>query len=71
MVPESSVGAACADEAHEDDALCICCLDAERDTPLAGCGAAHPPVMCAACAVLLLQRPSPLCPLCRAPAAAC
>jgi hypothetical protein len=66
--PEPPSAAVCADEAHEDDALCVCCLDEPRDTALAGCGDAHAPVMCAACAQLLLQRPSPLCPLCRAPA---
>jgi hypothetical protein len=58
------------DEAHEDDGLCVCCLDAERDTPLAGCADAHPPVMCAACAVLLCARAAPACPLCRAPVVA-
>jgi hypothetical protein len=26
-----------ADEAHEDDELCVCCLDAPRDTPMSGC----------------------------------
>jgi hypothetical protein len=58
-----------ADAAHEDDDLCVCCLDAPRDTPLAGCAAAHAPVMCAACVALLLARATPACPLCRAPVA--
>jgi hypothetical protein len=42
--------------AHEDDALCIVCLDAPRDTALACCGAAHPPLLCADCAAALLAR---------------
>jgi hypothetical protein len=55
------------DESHEDDALCVCCLDAPRDTPLVGCGGAHPPCVCADCAALLKTAAAPACPLCRAP----
>jgi hypothetical protein len=55
------------DAPHEDDALCVCCLDEPRDTALPGCGAAHPPVMCAGCAVRLLARAVPTCPVCRRP----
>jgi hypothetical protein len=58
-----------ADEAHEDDELCVCCLDAPRDTPLSGCVGVHPPAVCAFCAARLLSGPAPSCPLCRAPAA--
>jgi hypothetical protein len=64
--PQQRAGAV-VDAAHEDDTLCVCCLDAERDTPLPGCAGAHPPVMCGACAVVLCARASPACPLCRAP----
>jgi hypothetical protein len=56
------------DEAHEDDGLCICCLDAPRDTALPGCAGAHPPAVCGGCAALLLSAAAPACPLCRAPA---
>jgi hypothetical protein len=51
--------------AHEDDELCIVCLDAPRDTALACCGAAHPPLLCADCAAALLARSSggPACPV--------
>jgi hypothetical protein len=57
------------DAPHEDDDLCVICLDAPRDTPLAGCGAAHPPALCAGCARrLLAPGGAPVCPLCRAPA---
>lgn len=58
------------DAAHEDDTLCLICLDAERDTPLPGCETAHAPVLCAPCVVRLLTRPgaAATCPLCRAPA---
>jgi hypothetical protein len=51
--------------AHEDDDLCIVCLDAPRDTALACCGDAHPPLLCADCAAALLARASggPACPV--------
>ncbi len=58
-----------ADEAHEDDELCVYCLDAPRDTPMSGCVGVHPPAVCSFCAARLLSGPSPSCPLCRAPAA--
>ncbi len=58
-----------ADAPHEDDGLCVCCLDAARDTALPGCAGAHPPAVCAACAALLLHAAAPACPLCRAPLA--
>lgn len=58
------------DPAHEDDALCIICLDADRDTPLPGCAAAHAPVLCAACAVAVCARAAKaVCPWCDAPCA--
>ena len=66
-----SAAAAPMDAPHEDDELCVICLDAPRDTPLAGCGAAHPAALCADCARRLLApggtQPA-VCPLCRAPA---
>ena len=59
------------DAPHEDDHLCVICLDAPRDTPLAGCADTHPAALCAACARRLLTaggaQPA-ACPLCRAPA---
>jgi hypothetical protein len=55
------------DEAHEDDLLCLICLDAPRDTPLPCCAAAHAPVLCAPCAVRLCARERLACPLCRSP----
>jgi hypothetical protein len=55
------------DAPHEDDELCVVCLDAPRDTPLAGCAAVHAPVLCAACVARLLAGAAPACPLCRAP----
>ena len=59
-----------ADEPHEDDTLCLICLDAPRDTPLPGCETAHAAVLCAPCVVRLLTGPTgaATCPLCRAPA---
>ena len=57
---------AAADEAHEDDHLCVVCLDGPRDTSLPGCAAVHADVLCAGCAAALLARHKP-CPLCRAP----
>ena len=58
-----------ADAPHEDDDLCVICLDEPRNTPLAGCAALHPPALCRGCAVQLLAGATPVCPLCRAPAA--
>ena len=55
------------DAPHEDDLLCVCCLDAPRDTALAGCAGVHADAVCSDCAALLLSRPLPSCPLCRAP----
>jgi hypothetical protein len=56
-----------ADVAHEVDALCVICLDAERDTPLPRCAAAHAAVLCSGCAARVLLAAAPTCPLCRAP----
>ena len=59
------------DAPHEDDHLCVICLDAPRDTSLAGCADKHPAALCATCARRLLTaggaQPA-ACPLCRAPA---
>ena len=59
------------DTPHEDDHLCVICLDAPRDTLLAGCADTHPAALCADCARRLLAaggaQPA-VCPLCRAPA---
>ena len=60
---------AAADEAHEDDHLCVVCLDGPRDASLPGCAGAHADVLCAACAAVLFARQAP-CPLCRAPSRA-
>ena len=68
--PPAKPAAPIVDAPHEDDDLCVICLDEPRDTPLAGCGAAHPPVLCAACAARVLTAAAPVCPLCRAPTAA-
>jgi hypothetical protein len=57
----------CEDAPHEDDGLCVVCLDAPRDTPLGGCAAAHPPCVCGSCAARLRTAAAPACPLCRAP----
>ena len=49
--------------AHEDDPLCVVCLDAPRDTALACCGTAHQPLLCAHCAALLARASGgPVCP---------
>ena len=59
---------------HEDEGLCIVCLDAPADTSLPGCDGAHAVVLCAPCAVRIVAVPAPAraggacCPLCRAPA---
>jgi hypothetical protein len=60
-----------ASPAHEDDSLCVVCLDAPRDTALAACAAMHAPVLCADCAAKLLARASggPVCPWCGTPQA--
>ena len=60
------------DAAHEDDGLCIICLDAERSTPLPGCADAHAPVLCATCAAAMCARAAQqaVCPWCSAPCAA-
>ena len=58
-----------ADAAHEDDDLCVICLDAPRETALSGCAAAHLPALCRGCVAQLLAGAAPVCPLCRAPAA--
>ena len=59
------------DAAHEDDGLCIICLDAERSTPLPGCADAHAPVLCATCAAAMCARAAQqaVCPWCSAPCA--
>ena len=56
-----------ADVAHDDDGLCIVCLDEPRSTALPGCADAHAPVLCAGCVALLRRGNAPACPLCRAP----
>jgi hypothetical protein len=68
--PPAKPAAPIVDAPHEDDDLCVICLDEPRDTPLAGCGAAHPPALCSACAARVLTAAAPVCPLCRAPTAA-
>ena len=62
---DTVTAAAAASDAHEDDCLCVVCLDAPRDTALKCCGAAHPAVLCGSCAALLLARVQgkPACPL--------
>ena len=68
---QHEVAAPAVDAPHEDDDLCVICLDAPRDTPLAGCAYRHPAALCADCARRLLApggaQPA-VCPLCRAPA---
>ena len=54
------------DAAHEDDHLCIVCLDEPRTTALDFCGGGHMPVMCAECTVKVLATAKPECPLCGA-----
>jgi hypothetical protein len=59
------------DAPHEDDALCVCCLDAARDTPLAACAAVHAPVLCGPCAGRVARLgAAPCCPWCGARIAA-
>jgi hypothetical protein len=56
------------DAAHEDDELCIICLDAPRDTALPGCASTHAAALCAPCAVRVAgAQGAACCPLCRAP----
>jgi len=51
------------DARHEDDGICIICLDNERSSALPNC--AHPPVLCGGCLALVLSKPQPRrCPLC-------
>ena len=65
--PPSEPAGLFADMAHEDDGLCVVCLDEQRSTALPGCADAHPPVLCAGCVALLRHGNAPACPLCRAP----
>ena len=65
--PPSEPAGPFADMAHEDDRLCVVCLDEPRSTALPGCADAHPPVLCAGCVALLRHSNAPGCPLCRAP----
>ena len=58
---------AAVDEVHEDDHLCVVCLDAPREATLAGCADRHAPVLCEDCVAMLMGTPVPTCPLCRAP----
>lgn len=53
-----------------DDELCVCCLDAARDTPLAACAAMHAPVLCGPCAARIATLGAkPSCPWCNTPIA--
>ena len=65
--PPSQPAGPLADAAHEDDELCLVCLDEPRSVALPGCGDAHPPVLCAGCVAWLRRSNAPACPLCRAP----
>jgi hypothetical protein len=65
--PPSTPAGPLADAAHEDDELCLVCLDEPRSVALPGCGGAHPPVLCAGCVAWLRRSNAPTCPLCRAP----
>ena len=67
-VQTAQVPAQPADAAHEDDDLCVICLDEPRQMALSGCAAAHPPALCRGCAAQVLAGAAPVCPLCRAPA---
>ena len=58
--------AATYDVPHEDDDLCVVCLDGPREAVLGSC--AHPPALCCFCVARLLATDAPTCPLCRAPA---
>ena len=58
--------AATYDVPHEDDDLCVVCLDGPREAALGSC--AHPPALCCFCVARLLATDVPTCPLCRAPA---
>ena len=53
-----------------DDACCIVCLDAPRDTALAGCAGVHDPMLCAACAVAVTTSARAACLWCGAPCGA-
>ena len=64
--PAAPAVAVADDVPHEDDGLCVVCLDAPRDAPLPGCATSHVDVLCAGCAAALRARGAP-CPLCRAP----
>jgi hypothetical protein len=51
----------------DDDELCVCCMDAPRDTALRACADKHAPVLCAACAASVLVQGSKVCPWCSTP----
>jgi hypothetical protein len=53
------------DAAHEDDGLCIVCLD-ESGEQAFGPLCSHPPCLCSGCAAQLAARGTTQCPLCRA-----
>ena len=49
----------------DDDALCVVCMDAPRDTPLRACAQRHAPVLCAPCAAIVRATgAAPSCPWC-------
>jgi hypothetical protein len=52
-------------DAHEDDGLCIVCLDEPGEVAF-GPLCSHLPCLCSGCAVLLAARGTTQCPLCRA-----
>jgi len=52
---------------HEDEGLCVACLDAPACVQLKGCAELHPPALCAACERVMRQQGDTRCPLCRAP----
>ena len=59
--------AAAAPPAELDDDMCVICMDAPRDTPLAACADRHAPVLCGACAASVLVQGSRVCPWCSTP----
>ena len=59
--------AAAAPPAELDDDMCVICMDAPRDTPLAACADRHAAVLCAACAANVLVQGSKVCPWCGTP----